>query len=143
MDTAEKNDEYKMITGSWGFQALQVALKEAARSSEEREPGVLKGQAEILAKSLERVSTGDGWRKHLEIDSLQKLADQKDAGSSDEFQKIAARYDRVAQNPEYQAISQLPGFGGVYGTLHKMMDGQQTPTTANRAPNPPEETKRE
>jgi hypothetical protein len=143
MDTSASNDEYKVITSSWGFQTLQAALKEAARPSDEREPGVLKGQAEILDKSLERVSTGDGWKKHLEIDALQKLADRKDAGSSDEIQKIAARYDRVAQNPEYQAISQLPGFGGVYSTLHKMMDGQQTPATANRAPNPPEDTKRE
>jgi hypothetical protein len=143
MEKTAKNDEYKRITETWGFQSLQVALKEAARSSEERQPDVLKGQAEILAKSLERVSTGDGWRKHLEIDTLQKIADEKDAGSSDDLKKIANRFDRVAQNPEYQAISQLPGFGGVYGTLHKMMEGEQSQSTANRSPNPPEDTKRE
>jgi hypothetical protein len=131
-NTASKNEEYKAITNTWGFQALQVALKEAARSPQEREPDVLKGQAEMLNKSLERLSTGDGWRKHLELDSLQKLADKKNLESNDEIKRIEERFDQTAHNPDFQSIAKLPGFSGVYGTLHKLTEGRQPESTAKR-----------
>jgi hypothetical protein len=143
LDSASKNDEYKTITNSWGFQALQVALKEASKSPEERGPGVLKGQAEVLSNSLKQLSTGDSWRKHLEIDTIEKLADQKDLQSNEDLQKITERFDKVTRNPEYQAIAQLPGFTGVYSTLHKLSDGEQHPSTARKVPSPPEETTHE
>ena len=54
MDSASKNDQYKTITGTWGFQALHAALYEAVKTPDARAPDVLKGQAEMLSKSLER-----------------------------------------------------------------------------------------
>jgi hypothetical protein len=131
-NSASKNDEYKAITNTWGFQALQVALKEAARSPKEREPAVLRGQAEMLNKSLERLSTGDGWRKHLQLDELQKIADTKNLESNDEIKRIEERFDQTAHNPDYQAIAQLPGFSGVYGTLHKLTEDRKPESTAKR-----------
>ena len=140
--STEKNSEYEAVTSTWGFQALHAALKEAARSPDEREIGVLKGQAEVLDKSLERISTGEGWRKHLELESLTKLADQKSLRSNEETQRIEDRFDQVMRNPEYQAIVQLPGFSGVYGTLHQLTEGKQIPSTAKKAPERPEKATR-
>jgi hypothetical protein len=132
IDSTEKNSEYRAVTSIWGFRALHAALKEAARSPEEREPGVLKAQAEALDKSLERISTGEGWRKHLELDSLTKMADKKNLRSSEDAQRIEGRFDEVMRNPEYQAIVRLPGFSGVYATLHKITEGKQIPSTAKK-----------
>lgn len=140
MDSASKNDQYKAITGTWGFQALHVALNEAVKSPDERAPGVLKGQAEMLGKSLERLSNGDSWRKHLELDTLQKLASDNKLESNDDIKQLAAKFDKIAQNPEYQSIAQLPGFGGLYTTLHKVGEGRQPESTAKKLPSPPEKS---
>jgi hypothetical protein len=139
LDTAAKNDQYRTIAETWGFKALQTALKEASRPTEERAVGVLKGQTEILNKSLERVSTGDSWRKHLEIDSLQQLVTDKNIAANENVDKIAEKFDRVVKNPEYQSIVQLPGFQGVYSSLHQLADGRQPESSAaRRTPPPPE-----
>ena len=103
---------------------------------------VLKGQAEVLDKSLERLSTGEGWRKHLELDSLAKLADEKNLQSNEEVQRIEDRFNQVMRNPEYQAIAQLPGFNGVYSTLHKLTEGKQYPSTAKKEASSPQKSTR-
>jgi hypothetical protein len=141
MDSASKNDEYKSVTNTWGFQALHVALKEANQSPDERGPAVLKGQAEVLSKSLDNLSTGEGWRKHLDIDAIEKLADKKKLESNDEIKGIAEKFEHVSRNHEYQAIAQLPGFYGVYSTLNKIVGGKETQSTAKRDPSPPEKTR--
>jgi len=56
---------------------------------------------------------------------------------------VLPRFDKVTRNPEYQSIAQLPGFSGVYSTLHKLSDGEQRHSTATKIPSPPEETTRE
>jgi hypothetical protein len=48
----------------------------------------------------------------------------------------------VMRNPEYQSIAQMPGFSGVHGTLHKLTEGKQPPSTAERVPSPPEKSTR-
>ena len=63
MDSVLQKNEYQTVTNAWGFKALRAALKEVSRPADERTVTVLKGQAEMLNKSLERVSTGDGWRE--------------------------------------------------------------------------------
>lgn len=132
VDSASKNSEYQAVTSLWGFKALSAALHEASRSPEQRVAGVLKAQTEMFSKSLARLSTGDGWRKHLEIDSLQKAAENPSLKSSEDIERLATRFDRVAQNPEHQPIAQLPGFQGIRSALHEVIDGGQPRATAKR-----------
>jgi hypothetical protein len=140
MDSIQKDNQYQTVTNTWGFKALHAALLEASRPPEDRAASVLRGQTEILNKALERVSTGDSWRRHLEIDSLQRLANEKDPGRDQNVDKIAEKFDRVARNPEYQAIVQLPGFEGVYSSLRTLTDGREPASAAQREPPPPAAT---
>jgi hypothetical protein len=142
MKSVEQNSDYSAVTDTWGFKALHAALEEASRPAEERIATVLQTQTEVLNKSLEQVSTGDGWRKHLEIDELQKLAQQKNISSDDQVEKIATKFERIARNPEYEAIVQLPGFQEVYSSLRSLDDGRETTSSAKREPSPPSEEKR-
>lgn len=140
IDTVQRDSQYQTVTNTWGFKALQVALQEASRPPEERAAGVLRGQTEMLNKALDRVSTGESWRRHLEIGSLQNIANEKDPGRDQNLDKIVQKFDQVAQNPEYQAIVQLPGFEGVYGTLRSLTEDRGPAASAKREPPPPAET---
>ena len=67
MDSVLQKNEYQTVTNAWGFKALRAALKEVSRPADERTVTVLKGQAEMLNKSLERSLdrrwlAGDIWR---------------------------------------------------------------------------------
>ena len=68
--------------------------------------------------------------RHLEIDSLEQVTNDKNIASNENVERIAAKFDRVVQNPEYQAITQLPGFQGVYSSLHELTEGRQPQSTA-------------
>lgn len=141
MDSTAGNEQFKSIADTWGFKALQLALREAEKSPKDRDPVVLKGQADMLSKALSNVSTGDGWRKFLDIDTINRIADQRNIQANDETKRITQKFDEVVRNPEYQSITQLPGFGGVYSVLHKIEGSQEPAATATRVPSPPEATR--
>jgi hypothetical protein len=140
MESTAKSNEYRTITDTWGFKALHVALQEASRPADERAASVLTAQTEMLNKSLERVSTGERWRKHLEIDNLEKIAKTRKLGSDENLDEITTIFERVAQNPEYQVITQLPGFEGVYSSLRSLSAEREPQSSAKRVPPPPQAT---
>lgn len=144
LDTTAKSDEYKQITDSWGFKALRTALQEATKPESDRVAGILKGQADMLQKSLERVSTGNSWVSYLDINGVKKLAEEKDPSKSDEAKKLSDKFDRVARNSEYQSIAQLPGFQGIQSTLQNLNEedkDSQSSSAKREPPGPPSETR--
>jgi hypothetical protein len=142
MDLVSRNDEYQSVASLWGFKALNAALNEATKPSDERRPGVVRGQAEMLSQALKRLPTGESWQKFLDLGTLEKISSSEDL-KSNEISDIAKRFDSVARNSEYRSIAQLPGFGGIHSTLHKIGEGREVESTAKRpVPAAPETTEK-
>ncbi len=60
-----------------------------------------------LDARLSRLTTGAGWQRHLLVPSRVLNAP---AANLDELQQTLARFDAVADNPEYAKIAGLPSF---------------------------------
>jgi hypothetical protein len=133
LDSASQNEEYKMIGDLWGFKALHLAMQEVVKSGDQRMPGVLKGQAEILSKSLAGIPNGEGWIKYLDLQTLEKLNADEIIKSNEQLPKIAAKFDSAANNPGFKIVTQLPGFQGIHDTLRKLSVGLPPPPP----PSPP------
>lgn len=134
LDSTSKDTEFKIVSDSWGFKALQRALREASRPLEERNATVLRAQAKLLNDSLATISTGNDWRTHLKIGNIEQLSQQETISRSENLEEITRRFDGVVQNPTYQMIVQLPGFQGVYRGLHDLKEVRQPQSVARREP---------
>lgn len=134
MDFVSKDAQYKMISSTWGFKALQTALHEASRPPEERTASFLRAQAKMLNTALSQISTGDHWRSHLELGNIEKLSQQKNIPPDVDLAKISQKFDIVAETAAYRMIAQLPGFQGVQTTLRDLNEGRQLAGTAKREP---------
>ena len=140
LDSSAKNAEYDTITKSWGFKTLQVGLHEYALPAKERLRHLLCGDLQKMAESLDGVTTGAGWKKHLQIEDLGKLAENAgadDASSGKQLEKILAKFDGVAQNSQYQVIAELDGFAATRGGLQRYINALQADQPATTPPPPP------
>ncbi len=128
---AGKDPTYEVITKSWSFQTLQVALKEYSLTAELRQAHVLNAKAQTLKKSLDGISTGAGWKAYLEIDDLEKLLGQNSDNNPElnkKLEKILERFDDVIQNPQYKIIAELQGFDVTRSALQQYIHSLESET---------------
>ena len=140
MNSAALNAEYDTITKSWGFQTLQVGLREYALPLKVRSGHLLCANLQKISASLDGVSTGEGWKKHLQLDDLEKLAENagaEDASRQKQFEKGLAKFDAVAQNTEYRVIAELDGFAASRTGLQRYLNALQADQPARTPPPPP------
>jgi len=113
-DETAANPEYGQISGMWGFQTIQVTLRELLVPPVERLHKQLKLSAEFLEADLQEIETAASWIAHLKIADLKRLATVRpqDFSIADrrQMEEMIATFDRVAADPAYQTISDLPGF---------------------------------
>jgi hypothetical protein len=139
MDAAAKNPEYVAVTKGWGFKTLQVCLREYALPPAERAAHVLSADLQIFSRALDGVTTGDGWKKHLQIEELGKLVEKpggNGAASEKQLEKILAKFDAVAQNSQYRAIAEMDRFAAARTGLQRYIGALQTERSVP-APPPP------
>ncbi len=138
-DQTAANAEYGQISGMWGFQTIQVTLRELLVPPVERLHKQLKLSAEFLESDLQQIETGASWIAHLKTADLKRLATVRpqDFSSTDrqQLEDVISTFDRVAGDPSYRMISDLPGFRMASHVMRAYLD-QLTPRAA-RAGAPP------
>lgn len=91
----------------------------------------------MLDRDLNRLPTGDSWRRYLRITDLRRLAatspDGLDATARAQLQEILTRFDRVSRDPKYRDISERPAFQAMRGSLQKFVE-EQTLASGLKAP---------
>ncbi|MEX0937701.1 MAG: hypothetical protein WDZ59_07550 [Pirellulales bacterium] len=76
---------------------------------------VISNGADILRRELDEIGTGEAWADYLLLDQLNEaiIGDRlgpPDAEASEKLRDVLARFDAVAENPDYQRISDMAGF---------------------------------
>ena len=120
-----------MITKPWSFQTLQVALKEYSLPAVQRQGHELIAKTKTLHRSLDNISTGEGWVTYLRINELEKLLDESSNNNAElnkKLEKILERFDDVVQNPQYKSIADLRGFDVTRTALQQYIHTLQTDT---------------
>lgn len=79
---------------------------------------LLQAGAEELNDELTDLSTGDGWARHLH---LQSLSDLSGSHTDSELAEITALFNSTAEKPEFEMIASLWGFRTVHGVLVELM----------------------
>ncbi len=137
LDSTAKNTEYDAVTKSWGFKTLQLGLREYALPPKERSGHLLSTNLQKISDSLGGVTTGEGWKKHLHIEELGKLAEnagENDVSQAKRLEMILAKFDAVAQNSQYQVIAELDGFAGTRAGLQRYINALQADRPAQTPP---------
>jgi hypothetical protein len=96
-----------------------------------------------LTESLDNVTTGAGWKKHLQLDDLKKSIENAaadDSARNKKMEDILAKFDGVAQNPEFKVIAALDGFGSTRTALQGYIKALQTDQPVQAPPPPPAAT---
>jgi hypothetical protein len=140
LDSSAKNAEYETLTKSWGFKALQIGLREYTLPQKERLAHSLNANLQIMNDSLANVTTGEGWKKHLQIEELGKLAENAggdDASTGKRLEKILAKFDAVAQDSQYQVVAELNGFAATRADLQRYINALQSEQKVAVPPPPP------
>lgn len=136
-----KNAEYEVITKTWGFRALQAGLREFALPPAGRQAHLLVATVQKLNDSLDGLTTGAGWKKHLRLDDLKGAAENAsadDPGRAKKLEGILAKFDAAAQNPEFKVVADLDGFAATRTVLQRYINALQTDKPAQTpAPPPP------
>ncbi len=123
-------EPYAVAPGAAPIQPLTVdelaALDEVALFAE------LRGASAALDGRLSRLSTGDGWRRHLGIDPalLGERGNLPEVIHVDKLQPMLVRFDKVASNPKYAKIANFPSFGATRLALAEVIrrfDGSDDP----------------
>ena len=100
---------------------------------------LLSANLQKISDSLDGVTTGEGWKKHLQIEELGKLAENtgaNDASQGKRLEKILAKFDAVAQNSQYQLIAELDGFAATRADLQRYINALQA-DQPGQTPSPP------
>jgi hypothetical protein len=140
LDSSSANTEYDAVTKSWGFKALRVGLREYTLAPKERSAHRLAAAVQQLRHALDGVTTGAGWKKHLEIDALGKSAENTgadDAASVKQLKSVLAKFDAAANNPEFQVIAELDGFTATQAGLKSYLNALQADQPVQAPPPPP------
>ena len=113
-DTVQRNPAYQMISGLWGFRAVQVALAEFLVPPFQRSQHQLAFAIDVLSDELGDFSVGASWKQHLKLDALKKIAEKEapELNSNDirVLHSIQKTFDDVSKDTDYQTISELSGF---------------------------------
>lgn len=140
LDSSSANTEYDAVTKSWGFKALRVGLREYTLALKDRSAHRLVAAVQQLRHSLDGVTTGAGWKKHLEIDALGKSAENNgadEAASVKQLKPVLAKFDAVSRNPEFQVIAELDGFAATKAGLKTYLNALQADQPVQAPPPPP------
>jgi len=122
-DDIAKNSQYKKIASMFGFRAVHVALEPFSAEPAEYHRSQLSPSLAELSRSLGKLNTGDGWKKHLQTEELVRLID-KTTGRTDReslamMKKILATYDEASKDSKYEKIVKLAGFAMTHQRLDK------------------------
>jgi hypothetical protein len=141
-DQNAANAEYRQISGMWGFQTIQVTLRELLVPPVERLHKQLKLSAEFLEADLQQIETGASWVSHLKTAELKRLATVRpqDFSPADrrQLEELIITFDRVAADPAYRMISDLPGFRMASHVMRAYLDQLSPSATRTGAPPAPE-----
>jgi hypothetical protein len=153
MDSAAQNAQYETITNCWGFKAIQTGLREYTLLPKQRSAHLLESNLQRLSATLDGITSGEGWKKHLQIEELEKLVQKDAAGDAPagelgqprpqpELRKILAKFDAVAGNPQYQVIAELDGFTATQAGLQRYQSAMQAERPVPPPPPPALDTAR-
>ncbi|MBN2581236.1 MAG: hypothetical protein JXB10_19800 [Pirellulales bacterium] len=140
MDAASQKPAFEVITEPYGFRLMHLVLREYTLPVAVRQGHLLAAQVPILKLSLDGLNTGENWKKHLELDALENVAENlpiSDPATGQHLEKILAKFDAAAEKPQYQIIARQDGFQAVRTSLQNLIQalGQETPK--QEAPPPP------
>jgi hypothetical protein len=140
MDSVSKNTAYAMIAKPYGFRLMQAALREYTLPAAVRQGHLLGAQVQTLKLSLDGLTTGESWKKHLELDSLENVADNLHSGdpaAAGRLEKILAKFDAAVKKPQYKIIAEQEGFQSVQASLQNLINALREETPKHEAPPPP------
>jgi hypothetical protein len=140
LDSSSADTQYDAVTKSWGFKALRVGLREYTLPPKERSAHRLVAAVQQLRHSLDSITTGAGWKKHLEIDALAKSAENSgtdDVVSIKQLKAVLAKFDAVSRNPEFQVVAELDGFAATQADLKGYVSTLQASQPVQAPPPPP------
>ena len=124
-DAVQANSRYRRISGLWGFQTLQIGLREYAAEPIQRDARGVRVNSRQLRRSLEGVQRGDGWIGYFELDEMDKLAQSTEKlspATGDKLREMIVRLDQVSKNPAYGTISSMRGFDATHRSLKRLAD---------------------
>jgi len=141
-DAAQAEPEYGAIARLWGFQTVQLALREMSKPAWERQRRQLAEASGELDQQLESLRTGEGWKKHLalptEIFETSHWSDKGEPEVSDsdaeQLRVVLARFDKVSRSEQYSQIARLPAFRATHEILEVYMNHFIAPPAAPGAP---------
>lgn len=139
-DAAAKDPTYAVITEPWSFKTLLVALKEYSLPATDRVAHELNAKTKTLHKSLDIITTGEGWITYLHLKDLEKLLEEPTSNNADrakKLEKFLEKFDEVAQNPQYKTVADLRGFDVTKSALQQYINALQTDTTKKDVVLPP------
>lgn len=113
-DRASIAPQYDAVTGLWGFRATRIVLAELAAPVLERDRRRLEAAVARLIRALQTRNKGARWREYLQLDRLQEIVavqpQDLDRGRREALGEIANRFDKIAEEEAYRAMSELPQF---------------------------------
>lgn len=112
-DQVKAQPKYATISKLLGFQAAHAVLPEYATGKIEKGQRSLRKDIATLVNSLSQMETGPGWKQHLRVDDIERLASQTEElglADADILRAIAERFAEVEKNSKYQSIAATVGF---------------------------------
>lgn len=112
-DQVNAQPKYATISKLLGFKAAHAVLPEYATGKIEKGQRSLRREIASLVSSLSQIQTGPGWKQHLRVDDIERLASQSEElgpADTDILRAIAERFSEVERNPKYQGIAATVGF---------------------------------
>jgi hypothetical protein len=140
MDAAVKKSAYSMITEPYGFRLMHAVLREYTLPVFLRQEHLLNAQVQILKLSLDGLKTGEGWKKHFELDFLDSIHENlklHDPAFAEHLEKILAKFDAVVGKDQYRVITEQEGFLSVRTSLQSLINAMRTGTAKLDTPPPP------
>ncbi len=124
MATAQQKSEYETITNSNPYKVLLMALQEYGQPAVVRTGHHLTAIAKFLGQNLDAVSTGEGWKKYLQLDYLVKVGESGsalDKKSIEKLEKALAAFDTVRTTPDYKVVAEVKGFDAAQAALQRFI----------------------
>ena len=146
-DTLDQDSKYRQVSELWGFDTLRVGLRAYSAPAEIRLRKQIGGAADALSYALNNVDTGEGWKKHLQLEFLTTMSPATDANRAGRIQQtsdLLVRFDGVATDESFRVISSKPGFAEARDMLKKYVQalkGDSRPDAPTNDVAPPQATK--
>lgn len=123
-DEVAANADYKAVSELTSFRVLHIGLHEFAAEEIDRSRRQLSNAASQLSKKLETWSNGQRWRDYLQTEWMIGTDEEMQIDLEARlvrFEKLLDKFDRVASDDQFQAVTQPREFGLAHDALRRFV----------------------